>query len=267
MKPCHATKTGTKSPAKRRKPPSEWSSTSWCESSVIATTNTRSKKSSSQLACRSPLSPTVRSRGGTSHGWRPVGAQGDAEARRQRAHPLVGIGLQGCAEPRRDRARVGPGRLDEDQRELVAADPEGGIGLAENGRELFRHALENGVAGSMAVAVVDLLEPVQVEHDQREWAPVAARPSDFGVEVADERAPVQEVRERVVIRQEPELRELVRGRERRRRLVREDPQRLQALLARQEPVARLVGPDDADHAAVRVAERDDEPVVVPRVRA
>src|SRR5438874_3740170 len=240
MKPCHATKTGTKSPAKRREPPSEWSSTSWCESSVIATTNTRSKKSSSQLACRSPLSPTVRSRGGTSHGWRPVarggrwirtliapwrlrgdvqalvhapslvhrlvgeaeelvaaadavGAQGDAEARRQRAHPLVGIGLESGAEPRRDRARVGPGRLDEDQRELVAADPEGRIGLAENGRELFGHALENGVPGGMAVAVVDLLEPVQVEHDQREWAPVAARPSDFGVEVADERAPVQEV--------------------------------------------------------------------------
>src|SRR5712691_4101478 len=60
-----------KSAAKRRKPPAEWSRTRYRESSVIATTKTRSKKSSSQLARRSPSTASVRSRGGWSQRARP----------------------------------------------------------------------------------------------------------------------------------------------------------------------------------------------------
>jgi len=54
MYPCHATNTGKKSAANRRNPIGEWSRTSSRESSVIATTKTRSKKSSNQVARRSP---------------------------------------------------------------------------------------------------------------------------------------------------------------------------------------------------------------------
>src|SRR5207244_7023773 len=54
----------------------------------------------------------------------PVRAERDAEARRQRSNALVGIALERRPEPRRDRTGFRPGRLDEDERELVAADPE-----------------------------------------------------------------------------------------------------------------------------------------------
>src|SRR5918996_4346920 len=58
--------TGRKSAAKTAKPRSEWSSTSSWASWAMATTKTTSKKSSSQLAWRSPSSSSVRRRGGRS---------------------------------------------------------------------------------------------------------------------------------------------------------------------------------------------------------
>src|SRR6266511_5017892 len=93
MKPCQATKTGMKSAAKRRKPPAEWSTTSSCESSVIATTKTRSKKSSSQLAWRSPSSAAVRSRGGANQR-----ARSSALGRSSRRMPIDAEAMR-AAEP------------------------------------------------------------------------------------------------------------------------------------------------------------------------
>src|SRR6187200_2749289 len=59
-------KTGRKSPAKMAKPPRLWSRASSWASCAMATTKTRSKKSSSQDEWRSssPPSPAVRSAGG-----------------------------------------------------------------------------------------------------------------------------------------------------------------------------------------------------------
>ena len=63
--------------------------------------------------------------------------------------------------------------------------------------------------------------------------------------------------------EEPDLLEAPRRVERRGGLVREDPQRLHELPRRDEPVLGIVGPDDGDHLALAVEERDDEPVPVP----
>jgi hypothetical protein len=68
MKPCQAMKTGRNRPPNRANPPREWSTTSSCASSAMATTNTMSKKSSSQLAWRSPIPAAVLSWGGLTHG-------------------------------------------------------------------------------------------------------------------------------------------------------------------------------------------------------
>jgi len=70
-----------------------------------------------------------------------------------------------------------------------------------------------------------------------------------------------------VVGEEAKLLDVVDERHRRRGLVREEPQRLEALARREEPVLGLVGPDDANRGADAVDERDDEPVPVPRPRA
>ena len=70
-----------------------------------------------------------------------------------------------------------------------------------------------------------------------------------------------------MVGEEAHLLELLRGVERRRRLVREDAQRLQPLRRRDEPVLRVVRPDEAHLLAVPVVERHEQPVVVPGVRA
>jgi len=54
------------------------------------------------------------------------------------------------------------------QGELVAADPGGDVGLAQDRAHAARHGGERRVTGCVAVAVVDLLEAVEVDDDQRE---------------------------------------------------------------------------------------------------
>ena len=84
----------------------------------------------------------------------------------------------------------------------------------------------------MTVPVVHLLEPVEVEHDQceRSLGPDCLRHS--ALELAHERAPVRQLRQRIMVREIAHLLELCRERQCARRLVGEDPQRLQPFLAR-----------------------------------
>ena len=60
----------------------------------------------------------------------------------------------------------------------------------------------------MAEAVVQLLEAVEVAEDEAERAPVARRARDLAVEPLDERAPVEQARQRIVVGEEAQL---VRG--------------------------------------------------------
>ena len=81
----------------------------------------------------------------------------------------------------------------------------------------------------MTLRVVDRLQLVEVEDHERERPRVATAARNLGVEVLDERTPVEQVRQGIVVREEPHLLELFRRVQRGRRLVREHAQRLQAL--------------------------------------
>jgi hypothetical protein len=56
----------------------------------------------------------------------------------------------------------------QDDRELVAAETRHGVGLAQHAAHPRRHTRQHAVAGVMAERVVDLLEAVQVEDQQRQ---------------------------------------------------------------------------------------------------
>ena len=66
---------------------------------------------------------------------------------------------------------------DLDDRELVAADPRDGVGLANAGAEPLGALLEQQVADRMAQGVVDVLEAIEIEAQDRSEiaAPADAR--------------------------------------------------------------------------------------------
>ena len=84
----------------------------------------------------------------------------------------------------------------------------------------------------MTVPVVQLLESVEVEHDQRERNVGGEGLSHAAIEFTHERPPVRQLRQRIVVGEIAHLLELRRKRQCARRLVGEDPQRLQPFLAR-----------------------------------
>ena len=69
-----------------------------------------------------------------------------------------------------------------------------------------------------------------------------------------------------MVGQETGLGELGRDCQRLHRVVREDAQRLEHVLGREQPALRLVGPEDAPDRSVGVVERDHEPVMIPGCR-
>ena len=73
--------------------------------------------------------------------------------------------IGGAAGNARGRAGVGTG---EDERELVAADPEGRIGCAARGRDGAGGRAQGAVARRVAAEVVDRLEPIEIEDDDRQ---------------------------------------------------------------------------------------------------
>ncbi len=79
--------------------------------------------------------------------------------------------------------------------ELVAAQPGHQVGAGERGEPL-RHADQHLVSGGVSVAVVDLLEVVQVEHHRDEWLPGGV--GEQGGGQPEERAAVRQPGERIV---------------------------------------------------------------------
>ena len=80
------------------------------------------------------------------------------------------------------------------------------------------------------------LKPSRSATHEAERAPVATPPARPRLEPADERAPVEEARERIVVGEEAQLAEMPARDERGGSVVGEDPQRLQPVGRRHEPV-------------------------------
>ena len=102
--------------------------------------------------------------------------------------------------------RAGAVDLGQHDRELLAAVAREAV-LAPDLRActVWREVLEHVVAGQVAVAVVDLLEVVDVEHHQRQRPPVAVRARDLALERLEEVALVEDLRQAVDGRQAVDL--------------------------------------------------------------
>ena len=99
-------------------------------------------------------------------------------------------------------ATIGSGG--QEHAELVAAEPRDRIGVAQAGDEALAHELQQHVAVVMAERVVHALEPVEVEHHQRERLAAARRRADRLVRSVGEQHAIREPREVVVHRPVPQ---------------------------------------------------------------
>ena len=74
-----------------------------------------------------------------------------------------------------DGDRLGPAQIRRDDHEFVAAQPRHRVHLAHRHRETGGRLAQDDVADLVAERIVDLLEAVEIDEDQREAARVAAR--------------------------------------------------------------------------------------------
>src|SRR6266536_915439 len=186
-------------------------------------------------------------------------ARGDTEARAD-ADARLGHAAY-------DLACVVLGGLGEEQCELVAADPKCVVAPPQCGLQRASEALQRLIAREVSELVVQLLEAVEIAEHEPERAAVPRRARDLPVEAVDERAAIEQPRERIVVGEEAQLAHVRRGHDRRSRLVREHAKSLKLVAGGKQAVVWLVGPEDADHLAETVVQRDEQPVVLPRPRA
>jgi hypothetical protein len=95
---------------------------------------------------------------------------GDADAGRQEQRGALdprGVGEQRGAQALGHRLAASPWPRHQHE-ELLAAEAAEGVDLAQLGLERRRGVLQRAVAGRMAVAIVDGLEVVEVEHEHGE---------------------------------------------------------------------------------------------------
>ncbi len=88
-------------------------------------------------------------------------------------------------------------RLGEDDHELLAPVAAQRVGRPDVGPQRRGHALEDDVAGLVAVRVVHVLEEVDVDEGDREGPVVAAGALDLGEEGGEDRRPVRDSRQLV----------------------------------------------------------------------
>ena len=79
-----------------------------------------------------------------------------------------GAGLDGGADALADHARAGAADPGQKDAELFAAVARQHVRLAQAAAHHLDEAQEHGVAAEVAVLVIDLLEVVEVEDDERE---------------------------------------------------------------------------------------------------
>ena len=121
----------------------------------------------------------------------------------------------GVLQPRVELVGVRERRLREDDRELVAADAAGDVRRADDVADPLRRLGEDAVAGEVADAVVDRLEVVEVEDDQREVPVVAVRAGDLARKGLVEVAAVVQAGQRVEVGELARLAEAARVLDRR----------------------------------------------------
>src|SRR5215207_5577979 len=68
----------------------------------------------------------------------------------------------------RDRDRIRRGRAGQDDGELVASQPAGNVACADGRAQRIPHRFERLVAGGVAAEIVNALEPVEIDDEQRE---------------------------------------------------------------------------------------------------
>ena len=93
----------------------------------------------------------------------------------------------------------------EQDRELVAGQAAGGVARADRVRQAARHLDEEAVAGAVAEGVVDVLEVVEVDQQDRRHRPAAAAPRERVGDAVGEEGAVGEPGQRVVERLVAEL--------------------------------------------------------------
>src|SRR5262249_13572704 len=96
-------------------------------------------------------------------------------------------------------------RLRQHDGELVASDAAGDVRGSNDATDSPGRLREDGVAGEVADLVVDVLEVVQVEDDERELSVVAVRASDLACKRLVEEAAVVEPGQRVEVGELPRL--------------------------------------------------------------
>jgi hypothetical protein len=112
--------------------------------------------------------------------------------------PLRGDGLQVA----RDLARRHHVGAAQDRGELIAAEPRHAVGRAQSAAQRVAEPRDHGVAGRVAVRVVDRLEAVDVEQQQDAAAGRARRQVELALQLLLEAAPVVDAAERVVVGEE-----------------------------------------------------------------
>ena len=124
---------------------------------------------------------------------------------------LVAIELERGGERAQDLGRQGRGvgglrELGLHQRELVAAEPGQGVAGPDRARDPAGHRAQQLVADRMAERVVDLLEAVEVEEEDRGQATFAAGMGQGLAEPVEQQGAVRQPGQRVVQGQPPDAR-------------------------------------------------------------
>ncbi len=161
---------------------------------------------------------------------RVLGALRDAHRDRDACRGLEVAVVQRLGEARSEHERVARVARRHDHAELLAADAADDVraahGVARDARDLDEHL----VAGTVAVDVVDALEVVEVEHEDRDRVVRARGPRQLGAQPFVEVAVVVEAGQRVGLREVLEPRPDLRVVERERRRVAEPLRKLELVL-------------------------------------
>ena len=111
--------------------------------------------------------------------------------------PNERLGVNRVHDPQRNLVELSGMRCGNEHEELLAAPAHDHVGLAQGLAQSLRDRHEDAVAGRVAVAVVDLLEVIEVEQDQRlDQLPAGAAPLFLATSVADEILEIAPVVER-----------------------------------------------------------------------
>ena len=138
-----------------------------------------------------------------------LGIDADAGARAQDDLVVVGPARLGEAvekPARHERGVVGAGEVLHEHDELVTPDARDEVGAAGPGSQPLGHRLQDGVAGGVAEPVVDRLEAVEVEKDERTARPLASGAGERALQGVEEERAVGQPGEAVVAREALELR-------------------------------------------------------------